>query len=505
VNIATLLERSAQRAPASVAVVDEANGREYSYRAFVDRVFRTGARLRQLAFDEPGARVAILGDAGLDYLCADYGAMCSGLVRVPMDPHLSLDEAAGQIKDAGARVLLYDIKHAEMAARLRVLVNSETLTLAALEALDDPALPHGVRYCAPDEIASLNYTGGSTGRPKAVVHTHGSLSAAVQNIIMARPNGAGSVFLNVRPLWPIAAIVLLAHFVAGGTVVLGAFSPENFWHQIQTFRVNLTSLVPTQLVRILRAVPTSSPALPTLRSIDVGAAAIPIDVLMHAGEVFGPVVAMLYGLTEAPWCCYRSPDETARVDREKPETHGYVGRPLFGVEIKLMGPDGAVATGEVGEVHVRGRNVMRGYWNQPELTSDVLADAWFRTGDLGRIDEDGRLYLAGRAKSIIRTGGKSVQPDEVEAVLLQHPAVSEAAVVGVPDEEWGEIVVAAIGVHPDAPADVVADVMRHCREALSSYKRPKQIRVVDVLPRSHYGKVQSSKVREMFAETKTTA
>jgi len=498
VNIATLLERVAQRAPASLAIVDEATGAGYTYRAFVDRIFRAGARLRQLAADESGARIAILGDAGLDYLCADYGAMCSGLVRVPLDPHLSLDEAAGQLNDAGARVLLYDGKHADMALRLQALVTIPALTLAALESLDDPSLSHDVRYGPPGEIASLNYTGGSTGRPKAVVHTHGSLSAALQNIVMARPNGAGTVFLNVRPLWPIAAIVLLAQFVAGGTVVLGTFSPEHFWQQIATFGVHLTSLVPTQLVRILRAAPETPPALPTLRSIDVGAAAIPIEVLEQAATVFGPVVAMLYGLTEAPWCCYRSPEETALVKHDKPETHGYVGRPLFGVEVQLRGPSGSLPVNEIGEVYVRGRNVMRGYWNQPDLTSDVLVDAWFRTGDLGRMDADGRLFLAGRAKTIIRTGGKSVQPDEVETLLMQHPAVTEAAVVGVPDIEWGEIVVAAIAVHPGTPDDVVADVMRHCRDGLSSYKRPKEIRVVDALPRSHYGKVQGSKVRDLF-------
>jgi acyl-CoA synthetase (AMP-forming)/AMP-acid ligase II len=147
---------------------------------------------------------------------------------------------------------------------------------------------------------------------------------------------------------------------------------------------------------------------------------------------------------------------------------------------------------------------MRGYWNQPELTGTVLAGAWFRTGDLGRLDAAGRLYLAGRAKTIIRTGGKSVQPDEVEAVLLQHAAVAEAAVVGVPDQEWGEIVVAAIGLVPEATADVVPDVMRHCREALSSYKRPKDIRIVDALPRSHYGKVQTAKVRELFVPSEAT-
>ena len=504
-NIATLIERSAQRDPGGIAVVDEATGNTYSYRAFADRVFRTGTRLRRLAGEETGARIAILGDAGLAYLCADYGAMSSGLVRVPMDPHLSLAEAAGQLEDAGARVLLYDVKHAEMAAQLHATLDTDRLTLAGLEELDDAALPPTVDHAAPGDIASLNYTGGSTGRPKAVVHTHGSLSAAVQNIIMARPNGAGSVFLNVRPLWPIAAIVLLAHFVAGGTVVLGSFSPEQFPAQIRTYRVNLTSLVPTQLVRILRAIPAERLALPTLRSIDVGAAAIPIDVLMQAADVFGPVVAMLYGLTEAPWCCYRAPSETARVERDKPETHGYVGRPLFGVEVRLMGPGGVVAPGEIGEVNVRGCSIMRGYWNQPDLTDTVITDAWFRTGDLGRLDEAGRLYLAGRAKSIIRTGGKSVQPDEVEAALLEHPAVSEAAVIGLPDEEWGEIVAAAISLRPGSAADVVPDVMRHCREALSSYKRPKEIRVVDALPRSHYGKIQTSKVRDIFVASKASA
>jgi acyl-CoA synthetase (AMP-forming)/AMP-acid ligase II len=259
-------------------------------------------------------------------------------------------------------------------------------------------------------------------------------------------------------------------------------------------------MVPTHLVRVLRDCPPSSlRALSALRSIDIGAASVPPETFEQALNAFGPKIGVLYGLTEASWSCYQPPsalDAPADIQRLRMKS---VGRPLFGCDVMIAGESGAARTGQPGEILIRGAHVMMGYWKRPDLTAQVLNDGWFSTGDLGRFDNDGILSIIGRIKEVIRTGGKSVQPDEVEAALSRHPAVEEVSVVGIPEPEWGELVTAV--VVPAAGADVNEQMLKdHCAALLSPHKRPKFIQIVRELPKSHYGKIQRSKVRAAAAE-----
>jgi acyl-CoA synthetase (AMP-forming)/AMP-acid ligase II len=505
-TVAHVLLRSAQLWGDKPALIDTAQSRTISFSELAGAVLFLGSKLRRYGL-AAGDRVAILGDATPDYLCADYGVMAAGLVRVPLDPALSPDELANQIVDSGARLLLTNEKRADIAGLLakRSDTSVDLLPLAMGAFEQQPALVPGsgweLENIGRGALASLNYTGGTSGEPKAVMLSHGNLRAAVQNIVMARGMGPDDVMVNMRPLWPIAGIIVLAHLAAGGAVVLGGrFDASRMVSLLQEHRAAATSMVPTHLVRIIRDCPPSSlRALNSLRSIDIGAASVPPETFEQALDAFGPKIGVLYGLTEASWSCYQPPSALDAPPEIRHARMASVGRPLFGCDVMIAGKSGAAPAGQPGEILIRGAHVMIGYWKRPDLTKQVLKDDWFSTGDIGQFDSDGVLSVIGRIKEVIRSGGKSVQPNEVEAALSQHPGVEEVSVVGIPEPEWGELVTAV--VVPAAGADVNEQMLKeHCAALLSPHKRPKFIQIVRELPKSHYGKVQRSKVRAAAVE-----
>jgi acyl-CoA synthetase (AMP-forming)/AMP-acid ligase II len=478
--IGELLLDAARRWPAATALVDDASGRRWTFVELAQACAGFGALLAAERL-KTGAHLAILAEPQPEYLFADYGAMAAGYVRVPLDPALSAHELRRQVEDAEAALLVAGASRLEQAREVCAGTGVRVVELEERRAEPKWSPRHG------GELATLNYTGGTSSEPKAVMHTQASLSRVLGNIAAARGTVPGEVMLNVRPLWPIAAVIVASHLVAGGTVVLGGgFDAERFVAQLGRYRAASTSLVPTHIVRLLRGASAGLAALDALRAIDVGAAAIPEDVFAEVLEKLGPKIGVLYGLTEAPWSCYQPPTELLGPDgRVRAERLRTAGRPVRGCELCL--------DGESGEVLIRGPHVMRGYWKRPALTDEALREGWFHTGDQGAM-EDGVLRIVGRIKETIRSGGKSVVPEEVERALCSHAGVAEAAVVGLPDAEWGEIVAAAVVAAPGAALTPQA-LLEHCQRELSPHKRPKVIRLVDSLPRSHYGKVQRAKVK----------
>jgi acyl-CoA synthetase (AMP-forming)/AMP-acid ligase II len=509
-TIARLLLRSAQIWGDRPALIDAASGRSLSFSDLADLSFHFGQTLRQRGL-AIGERVAILADASAAYLVADYGSMSAGLVRVPLDPSLSADELANQIRDAQARILVFDAQRAGLAAKLVEATGTGIEPLAIDTGVFDRPRADPLMTPPDDDdlslssLASLNYTGGTSGEPKAVMLSHGNLRAVVQNIVMARgmgfglgsAMGPGDVMVNMRPLWPIAAVIVLAHVAAGGTVVLGGrFEPARMVSLLDEYRAAATSMVPTHLVRLLRDCPASAlRSLTALRSIDMGAASVPAATFEQALDAFGSKIGVLYGLTEASWSCYQPPsalDVPPDIRKARMTT---VGRPVFGCDIMIAGEGGPALPGQPGEILIRGAHVMEGYWKRPDLTAQVLKNDWFSTGDLGTVSQDGVVSIIGRIKEVIRTGGKSVQPSEVETALCRYPGVEEASVVGIPDAEWGELVTAFVVAAPGAAVAERA-LKDHCAAVLSPHKRPKLIQIVAQLPKSHYGKIQRGKVRD---------
>ncbi len=512
-HLAHYFQRLAQRQPRRVALVE--NGRMWTCADFVGRLQRLAHALHGLGLAR-GDRVAILLPDAREYLETDYGVMAAGLVRVPVDPRLGRTELLAQLADAGARALVFDAADAERLVdlpadlpALRVLVQvggvgeprggprrlAAGASLYAYEALLADARAGALPPGAADDLASLNYTGGTTGRPKAVMLAHRNLLATVHNILTDRRVYPGDVFLNVRPLWPIAAVTVLAQVLGGATVVLGGrFQAERFLRLIAEHRATATSLVPTLLIRLLDQTDPRRHDLASLRTIDHGAAAIPPEVFLHALDVFGPRISVLYGQTEAPWTCYLPGADLADVIRRE-RLIRTVGRELFGYRVVIRDDDGQpLPAGASGEITIQGDHVMAGYWQQPEATALALRDGWLYTGDLGRLEDEGYLAVVGRKKEVIRPGGNTVLPVEVEHVLLTHPAVAEAAVIGVPDREWGESVKAFVVLRPGASASA-EELIEHCRAHLASFKKPRQVEFVAALPRSHYGKVLKAQLR----------
>lgn len=491
-DISTLLAQAACKWPNELALHEPSSARRLTFRDLDRALNGVGQALDQMQV-APGARVALLADASIDYLLADYGCMACGRVRVPLDPALAADELLAQLRDAEAALLLFSPAYVGLVEGLRAAgiecqpLSSVTET-SATDSGSRPAQP-------PQALASLNYTGGTTGAPKAVMHLHASLCAVLQNIVMARGAAVGDVLLNVRPLWPIAAVAVLAHLLSGGQVVLGGrFDGKTFVAQLTDHRVAFSSLVPTQLLRLLRETGTSPVDLAFFKSLDIGAAALASEVLDGAYSLFGERISVLYGMTEAPWSCYLCASQMAAARHGADGTEGLVGRPVFAAAVRIDRPD---ANG-VGEVMLAGPQLMSGYWKLEELSARTLENGWLRSGDLGRIRADGQLLVLGRCKDIIRSGGKSVQPGEVEQSLMGHPGVIDVHVFGLPDIEWGEQVCAAVVVDRGYELSAV-QLMEHCRLQLSRYKVPRRIYFIDQLPRSHYGKVQKNRLLAALA------
>jgi acyl-CoA synthetase (AMP-forming)/AMP-acid ligase II len=490
-----MFERFARQAPNKPALVDE-NGITWTRAQLVDRINRVGQALHGLGL-QPGDRVAILHEDNRQYVEADYGVMAGGFVRVPLDPRLSREQIISQLKDAGARAIIVSSQHTEMAVTVKrelselIILSTagkeeEVLDYEELLKLASPASPNQV---APDALASLNYTGGTTGQPKAVMLTHANLGHIIINALLGRPVAPNDVFLNVRPLWPIASISVLFQLLGGALIVLGGrFDAESFGRLVRQHRASATSLVPTQLVRLLDGGVNPS-ELASLHTIDIGAGAVPPDVFRSCLELFGPKIGVLYGLTEASWTCYLSPKEFTAHDERSARLIRSAGREMMGYRVTIRDEDGQVLPPyTTGEIVIQGGNVMQGYWNRPDLTQTVLHNGEFHTGDLGYLDEEGYLYVVGRKKEVIRSGGSTILPQEVEHVLMNHPAILEAAVVGVPDREWGESVKAFVVLRPGHRVGY-QEIADHCRQRLAGFMKPKIIEVVDHLPKSHYGKV----------------
>jgi acyl-CoA synthetase (AMP-forming)/AMP-acid ligase II len=418
-------------------------------------------------------------------------------VRVPLDPRLTRPDLAAMLRYAGASALVTHASFLEKVSGLTDEVEGlrHIITIgghgdtelgldyeALLQRASAQALPDG----DGEELATLNFSGGTTGAPKAAMLRHRNLVAVARNTIQGFGIDDCCVFLNVRPLWPIAQVILMSHLFAGATVVLRRFDPERFATLVHESGATRTSLVPTQLVRCLDHLRPGDARLARLQAIYVGGSRIPPDTFERALDLIGPKIGVLYGLTEAPVACYLPPSSLAAEERGR--LLQSVGRVLPEYGVRIARSEASIDADRSGEVLIRGGNVMAGYWKDDAATRAALRDGWLHTGDIGEFDDGGNLHIVGRIKDVIRSGSSTIVPKEVEDVIAQHPAVAEVAVIGLPDAEWGEAVTAFVVTKPGASV-AEGDLIEHCRTRLASYKKPRAVRFVASLPRSHYGKV----------------
>jgi long-chain acyl-CoA synthetase len=438
---------------------------------------------------EPGDRVGIMLPNVPAFPIAFYGALAAGAVVVPMNPLLKSREVGYYLSDSGAKVVLAWGSALAEAAKGAADAGAEAIGIEAPDMtglLDGHAAAPERSHRADDDDAVILYTSGTTGRPKGAQLTHAGLVRNAQ--LTARTllkNDPDDVMMGCLPLFHVFGLTcgLNATVAAAGTLtLLPRFDPAKALEIIQRDAVTIFEGVPTMYAAILH-LPGADPAqAATLRVCVSGGASLPVEILRGFEEKFGCIILEGYGLSEtSPVASFNHPDRV-----RKP---GSIGTPIEGVQMRLIDDDGnTVLDGEIGEIAIRGHNVMKGYWGKPEATAEAIRDGWFRTGDMARVDEDGYYYIVDRKKDLIIRGGYNVYPREIEEVLHEHPAVAEVAVIGLPHPELGEEVGAAVTLKSGGTA-TPAELIAFAKERVAAYKYPRRLWLVDSLPKGPTGKI----------------
>ncbi|MAA74070.1 MAG: fatty-acid--CoA ligase [Salinisphaeraceae bacterium] len=462
-------------------------GTTWSFRDFDAATDRLGNALLGLGL-APGDRVGVAMPNGIDCLVAYYALAKNGLVRVGLNTRETLNEHRYKLKESGSRAVIHDdidgidaeVETGIGRQQLRELIDTGPQTTCAVDrALDEPY--------------RLGFTGGTTGQPKGVtLTTRGELCEISAFLMELMPDmREGDTFLHAGPVAHASGAFFLPSLARGAHgIIMKKFDAEQFVDLAEQSEAKLTFLVPTMLAMILE-VPRVGEADLKFRRIAYGASPIADALLRRAEDRFGKIFAQVYGQAESPMVItYLAPEHHDR--------SGSCGRPFTIAEVAVVDDeDRFLPAGEVGEIVCRGPMTMARYWNRPEATEKAFRNGWLHTGDLGRMDDDGFFYLVDRKNDMLISGGFNVYPREVEDVLMSFEGVVEAAVVGLPDEKWGDRVHAVVAGRDGLDTDAL---MAYAREKLSGYKRPKAIEVWDEIPKSGANKLLRRKVRDAIIE-----
>jgi len=506
------LRRATKLNPGKIALISEK--RTFTWAEFQDRVARLAGALHGLGMKGED-RVAMLSFNQDRYAEYYYGVFWAGANVVPMNIRWSLAEHVYSIKDSGARYLVVDDAFAEMGAAIaKECPTVEHVIFAgdgdcpagmlSYEGLVAEACPADDAFRTGEDLAGIFYTGGTTGFPKGVMLPHRALWASSMCFGAGANVTADDRNIHAPPLFHIAGSAMLFSLTifGGSHAFIPGFEPKAFLNAVTEFDGTISLLVPTMIGMLLQAPELEDADTSRLTRLIYGASPMTLSVLKEAMEKM-PETRFIhaYGQTElAPLATLLGSDYHV-LDGPKAAKIRSVGQAVPAVEIEVVDETGAEAPrGQSGEVRVRGANAMLGYWNKPEQTAETLKDGWVYTGDGGVMDEEGFLYIVDRVQDMIITGGENVFSAEVENAIMQFPGLSECAVIGIPDDRWGEavhaIVVPRAGQTPD-PAAIVA----HCRDLIAPYKCPRTVEVrEEALPKSGAGKIQKFELRAPFWE-----
>jgi len=486
--------------------------RRLTYREALMAVNR-GAHALVSAGLQVGERVAILSKNRLEYILLYFAASKAGVVPVPLNYRLAPPEWTYLLNDARAKMLIASGPYVEVVADLQ----NELKTVDRFVALDGVHAPGWEDYdrwttrqpsTAPDRLLTENadlyqmYTSGTTGHPKGALLTHRAVVANIFQNSLVQGGKPGERCLVVLPLFH--AGVVPAAFTpvswGGSLYIQEAFNPVEVVRALSEERIGFAALVPAMIQACLGAVPDiSERRYEHLRLIYYGASPIAEQTLRRALQVFPCDFSQAYGMTEATQALtFLFPADHRRALAEKTELLLSAGRPAMGTEVRIVDEhDTPVPLGAPGQIIARGPQLMRGYWNRPEESEEVLRGGWLHTGDVGMLDAEGYLYVLDRVKDVIVSGGENVYPRIVENVLYQHPAIHEVAVIGVPDEKWGEAVKAVVVLKQGATT-TEAEILDFCRGKLGSFERPRSVDFTKALPRNPSGKILKRVLREPY-------
>jgi long-chain acyl-CoA synthetase len=496
-NIALWLERAGKADPGRPAV---GRGERVvaTYGELAGRAARLAGALRETCGLAPGDRVAIIARNSPEYLEVLYGIWLAGLAAVPVNAKLHGAELAYILEHSGARVcFVSDGLDADVGAhapasleRLIQIGGPEYRSLFAADAIAAVERGH-------DDLAWLFYTSGTTGRPKGAMLTHGNLAAATFAYASeVDPIEPGDSILHAAPMSHGSGLYVMGHVMRAAVNVIpesGAFEPEEIFRLFARWRRVSMFAAPTMVKRLVASPAECDPS--AIRTIVYGGAPMYVEDARAALDRLGPRLAQIYGQGESPMTI-TTLSKAQIADREHPrwlERLGSAGYPYACMDVAVVdGEDRPVPAGEAGEVVCRGLPVMPGYWNDPDATARTLKGGWLHTGDVGAFDAEGCLTLKDRSKDLIISGGSNIYPREVEEVLLTHPRVREVSVIGRPDAEWGEVVVAYVSGEAAA-----AELDALCLSRIARFKRPKHYVFVEALPKNNYGKVLKTALRAL--------
>ena len=513
ITLGDLMLKIANEVPDRLALVegvaDPAKRRRWTYRQLMDDAQKVARGLLKRL--QPGDKVALLAPETPEWIIAQHGLCLAGLVIVPLNPSYTEREVEFILKNADAKGIVFaessrgkDLRKIVEAAQAKLPDLQVAICLSDIQALmasGDPAL--ALPKLKPDQTMQIQFTSGTTGFPKgACLHHRGVINAA--HLVAERANfPEGGVWLNAMPLFHIGGGVVseLGTFSRKGTFVLmQSFDPGLFLELIESEKVNNSLIVPTMIMALLNHPDLAKRNLSSFSSILSGAATVPAPLVRRAKKEFDCEFCIMYGLTEAngPFI------ETYTTDSPELQSET-IGRPLPHCEVKVVDHQTlqTVALGVIGEFWVRGFLTMSGYYGQPEASKAALTeDGWLRTGDLGTMDENGYFRITGRLKEMIIRGGMNLYPKEIEDILFDHPDVAQVAVVGLPDETWGEVVAAVVLAKNPKEPPLVDKLYEYCRANLSPQKSPEKWFFVEQFPLTATAKIQKNNLLEWIKEGK---
>jgi acyl-CoA synthetase (AMP-forming)/AMP-acid ligase II len=502
----TVVDRIRDRAaghPSRTAIVE--GERRFTFAELFERVDRLSRALFDLGLRKGDPVLAYLPNVHEAVEC-ELAALQSGLPWITLTARLTWAEVRGVVASCAPKLLvtdadglgrietgLVDLPLAPLPA-LVVTGAGQTSGALAFESLISGTRPDRPRVDVGDEdVARLRYTSGTTGSAKAAVLPHRVYHSSLDTLLdVLGPFGPDDRVLHVAPLTHGSGALLYPALFAGGeNHLVPHFDAADVLSRIERDRITAMFTVPTMLSRLVTSTAFDRHDLGSLRALVYGGAPMPEAQLVLAVEKIGRALVHIYGMTEAPWpiTALGSADHVVGNPRLRS-----VGRSTRATEVRIVDPEGRVlGSGEVGEIELRGRNVMQGYFRDEQGTRAAFHDGWLRTGDVGKKDDAGYVYIVGRQKDVIISGGFNVYASEVETALSSHPGVLEAAVVGLPHDDWGELVAAFVVPKPGA-ALTAAEVEARARKLLSGYKCPRRIEIVDDLPKNASGKIQKSEI-----------
>jgi fatty-acyl-CoA synthase len=495
-----------RRTPDKPAAVDLASGREFTYAQFDSRISRLAAHLRDRLKVKRGDRVAVLALNTTDTLEVQFACGRIGAVFLPLNTRLTVPELQYIVGDAAPVLMIHDAELAEVALSVAKLCSVPSALLlgpdgsyeAAIAAA--PPLDHA-EIVTLDDMSTIMYTSGTTGQPKGAIITHGMTFWNCVNLGGPACISPSTVLLTVLPLFHTGGLNCYTNPVlhAGGTVlIMRAFDPGAALELISdpARGINQFFGVPS-IYQFMAQHPAFAGAdFSRLVIGGVGGAPMPVP-LLKVWEERGVALQQGYGMTET------SPAVLTLDKEDAARKAGSSGKPVLHTEVRIVRPDGADAgVGELGELWVKGPNITPGYWNRPDADKSSFTEGWLHTGDAARIDDEGFYYIVDRWKDMYISGGENVYPAEVESVLHQLIAIAEAAVIGIPSEQWGETGMAIVAVKPGHNI-TEAEIHAHCETNLARFKRPRLIQFVDALPRNATGKIHKPTLRKTFGSPKT--